>query len=512
MPSPFTVFLPFSGEQHTQRIVDQLRESALVDSICLLSTDTAGAGLEGCTRLAVSSLYAARTLHTIAARAATPYALLVLHDTAIEFGEFALERMLGVAERTASGLVYSDYHDLAGDRRLAHPVIEYQPGSLRDDFNFGSVLCFDAKALKAAAAATRSPRYEFAGLYSLILALSRRHPITRIAESLYGKAEQDVRKSGEKQFDYVDPKQRATQIEMECAITEHLKRIGAWLKPRFKSINLDEGRFDHEASVIIPVKNRVKTIGDAVASALKQQADFPFNVIVVDNHSTDGTTDLLRALAEKDSRLVHLIPARQDLLIGGCWDEAVMHPACGRFAVQLDSDDLYRDETTLRQVVEVFRREHCAMVVGSYRMTNFNLEEIPPGVVDHREWTPENGPNNALRINGLGAPRAFYTPLLRRVKLPNVSYGEDYSVVLAISREFKVGRIYEPIYLVRRWEGNSDADLDVARQNAFNFYKDKLRTFELIARQRLNRRPALAAKPKRGARRPGRRKTARARR
>jgi glycosyltransferase involved in cell wall biosynthesis len=325
------------------------------------------------------------------------------------------------------------------------------------------------------------------------MAVSRTHPITRVGEHLYGKVELDVRKSDQKQFDYVDPKNRAVQLEMEAAVTEHLKQIGAWLKPKFKAPNLDEGEFANEASVTIPVRNRVKTVSDAVASVLKQKTTFPFNLIVVDNHSTDGTTDLLRSFAEKDKRMVHVIPQRQDLLIGGCWNEGVHHPACGRFAVQLDSDDIYKDEHTLQKIVDAFRREQCAMVIGSYRMTNFNLEEIPPGVIDHKEWTPDNGRNNALRINGLGAPRAFYTPILRRIKLPNSSYGEDYAAVLAVSREYQIGRIYEPIYLCRRWEGNSDAGIDVAKQNAFNFYKDKLRTFEILARQRLNQRLKKAA-------------------
>jgi glycosyltransferase involved in cell wall biosynthesis len=311
--------------------------------------------------------------------------------------------------------------------------------------------------------------------------------MTRVGEHLYGKVEQDVRKSDQKQFDYVDPKNRAVQIEMEAAATEHLKRVGAWLKPRFKTPNLDEAAFQTEASVIIPVKNRVKTVGDAVSSVLKQKTTFRFNLIVVDNHSTDGTTDLLRSFAQKDKRMIHVIPERQDLLIGGCWNEAIMHPACGRFAVQLDSDDIYKDENTLQTVVDAFHREKSAAVIGSYRMTNFKLEEIPPGVIDHKEWTPENGRNNALRIHGLGAPRAYYTPIIRRIKFPNVSYGEDYAAVLAVCRDYQIARIYEPIYLCRRWEGNSDAGIDVAKQNAFNSYKDKLRTFELLARQRMNR-------------------------
>jgi len=271
---------------------------------------------------------------------------------------------------------------------------------------------------------------------------------------------------------------------MEQVATDHLAKIGALLKPPFKPVNLDEGDFDVDASVIIPVRNRVKTIGDAVSSVLKQSAPFKFNLIVIDNHSTDGTGDLLRQFAKNDARVIHLIPDRNDLGIGGCWNEGVHHARCGRFAVQLDSDDLYKDQTTLARIVEVFRVQKCAMVIGSYQMTNFKLEDIPPGVIDHKEWTDDNGPNNALRINGLGAPRAFFTPLLRQVKIPNVSYGEDYAVGLRISREYRIGRIYDPIYLCRRWEGNSDADLDVARVNTYNAYKDRLRSIEIAARQR----------------------------
>jgi hypothetical protein len=513
MSRPVTAFLPYGGHDHTRRTIDQLKQSPLVESICLLSTDSAGAAPSGCERLAVESLYGSRTMQAIAAKAATPYTLLVIHDTTIEFGQFCLERLLTVAQLTGSGMVYSDYHDIQDGKRVSHPVIEYQAGSLRDDFNFGSALFFDTTAFKVAANAGRRQGFEYAGLYSLRLALSRTHALTRIGEHLYGKAEQDVRKSDVKQFDYVDPKNRAVQIEMERAVTEHLKQVDAWLKPKFKTANVDEGEFVNVASVIIPVKNRVNTVADAVRSVLKQQTSFPFNLIVIDNHSTDGTTDLLRSLAAEDRRLLHVIPERQDLLIGGCWNEGVHHPSCGRFAVQLDSDDIYKDEHTLQTVVDAFRREKCGMVIGSYRMTNFKLEEIPPGVIDHKEWTPENGRNNALRINGLGAPRAFYTPILRRIKLPNVSYGEDYAAVLAVSREYQIGRIYEPIYLCRRWEGNSDAGIDVAKQNAFNFYKDKLRTFELVARQRLNARPGAPAPASRKARSPKRKgRTSKARR
>ncbi len=489
MTKPITVYLPYSGQEHTRRTIDQLLQSPLVERVCLLTTSSIGKIPAGCGRLVVDALYASRTMRMIAQNSTTPYTLLIIHDTTIEFGQFALDRLLSVAGLTGSGMVYSDYHDIQGGQRISHPVIEYQAGSIRDDFNFGSVLFFDTKAFKAAASQRRN--FQHAGLYSLRLGVSRLRPLTRVVEHLYGKVELDVRKSDQKQFDYVDPKNRAVQIEMEEAATEHLQKVGAWLKPRFKAPDLDKVAFVHEASVIIPVRNRVKTVGDAVRSVLMQQAPFSFNLIVVDNHSTDGTTDLLRSIAQKDRRVVHVIPERQDLLIGGCWNEAIMHPACGRFSIQLDSDDIYKDETTLRKIVEVFHREKCAAVIGSYRMTNFNLEEIPPGIIDHREWTPDNGRNNALRIHGLGAPRAYYTPIIRGILFPNVSYGEDYAAVLAVCRQYQIARIYEPIYLCRRWEGNSDAGIDVAKQNAFNFYKDKLRTFELLARQRLNK----AAKP-----------------
>jgi glycosyltransferase involved in cell wall biosynthesis len=340
--------------------------------------------------------------------------------------------------------------------------------------------------MREAATELRKSTSTFAGWYSLRLAIARRSRIVRVGEFLYGKTEGDARRSGEKLFDYVDPRNRQVQVEMEEAATFHLKKIGAYLKPPFAPVRFAPRREGAEASIIIPVRNRVKTIADAIESVLRQQADFPFNCFVVDNHSTDGTTDIVRGFAERDSRVRHLIPLRRDLGIGGCWNEAAFHPECGRFAVQLDSDDLYRDESTLQRVIETFYRERCAMVIGSYQMTDFQLQELPPGVIDHREWSDENGPNNALRINGLGAPRAFYTPVLRRIRIPNVSYGEDYALGLAISRDYRIGRIYEPIYLCRRWEGNTDADLDIPRQNAHNHYKDSLRTFELRARQRKN--------------------------
>ncbi len=484
---PITAFLPYTGEPFTRETVEFLRKSGLVERVVLLAVGEDLPNIEGCLSVPVASLHGSKTMAVLAKQTKTPYALLLLHDTQIDFGQFGIERFLRVAEETGAGMVFADYFDMKEGKRTPHPVIEYQSGSLRDDFNFGSVVLLRSAGVKRAAADLKGGKLVFAGWYALRLALSRRAPLVRVGEFLYSKVESDVRKSGERLFDYVDPKNRQVQIEMERAVTGHLKKIGAYLKPGFAKIKLDEGEFPVEASVIIPVKNRTKTVGEAVESVLKQQTTFPFNVIVVDNHSTDGTTDVLRALAARDSRVLHVIPERLDLGIGGCWNEGAHHGRCGRFAVQLDSDDLYKDGTTLQRVVDTFKRERCAMVIGSYQMTNFALEPIPPGVIEHREWTPANGRNNALRINGLGAPRAFYTPVLRKIKIPNVSYGEDYALGLAISREFQIGRIYEPIYLCRRWEGNSDADLDVNRLNGFNFYKDKIRTFEVMARIKKNR-------------------------
>jgi glycosyltransferase involved in cell wall biosynthesis len=329
--------------------------------------------------------------------------------------------------------------------------------------------------------------FQFAGLYDLRLKVSQENSLVHIPEMLYTEVEPDMRKSGEKQFDYVDPRNRAVQIEMEAACTIHLKDVKAFLKPLFRKITFEEGTFEYEASVIIPVKNRVKTLGDAISSVLTQKTSFKFNLIVIDNHSNDGTSEVIDSFASKDNRVVHLIPERKDLGIGGCWNEGVFHDSCGRFAIQLDSDDIYIDDTVISRVVEAFYKQQCAMVVGSYKMVNFKLEEIPPGLIDHKEWTPENGRNNALRINGLGAPRAFYTPVLRSIRVPNVSYGEDYAVGLAISRHYQIGRIMEPLYLCRRWDENSDASLDVNRMNSHNFYKDKIRTIEFLARKQLIR-------------------------
>jgi Glycosyl transferase family 2 len=483
-----TYVLPYSGQEYTKATARSLIASGTVGRVILLTTDASAPEIGDCETMIVDGLYSSATMHAFGSAVQTPYVILQIHDTAMEFGQFALERLVSVAEATGTGFVYSDYFDMKGGKRSPHPLNDYQPGSIRDDFDFGSLLLIDTGLMKAAAGGTKKSQYRFAGLYELRLWIARRQIPVRIGEFLYTRIERDVRKSGEKQFDYVDPKNRAVQVEMEQVATHHLKQIGAYLEPVFTEVNMDEHDFSTEASVIIPVRNRVRTIADAVQTVLRQKAPFPYNLIVVDNHSSDGTTDILKEFAAKNSNVIHVVPEREDLGIGGCWNEAVHHPACGRFAVQLDSDDLYRDETTLRRIVETFRREKCAMVVGTYQMVNFDLQEIPPGIIDHREWSPDNGRNNALRINGLGAPRAFYTPLLRSIKVPNVSYGEDYAVGLAVSRDYQIGRIYEPVYLCRRWEGNSDADLEIGKLNTYNAYKDKIRTLEILARQRKNAR------------------------
>ena len=480
-------FVPYSGNEFTRTTVEHLRRSGCVDKIFLLAV-TSETNIAGCQTLEVDSVTSSRTIKLILQNAAGAHALLVVHDIPMDFAQYGVQRMHQVVASGAA-MVFSDYYDMNKQaKRTAHASIDYQLGSIRDDFNFGSVLMFNDNALREAAGHLNGADHKFAGLYNLRLSASRYGPIVRIPEFLYSKIETDSRKSGEKQFDYVDPRNRAVQVEMEQVATDHLKKIGAYLKPEFKPVEFDRHEhFEAEASVIIPVRNREKTIADAVGSVLKQKAQFPFNVVIVDNHSTDGTTKALREYAKKDPRVVHVIPERTDLGIGGCWTEAVHHAKCGRFAVQLDSDDLYKDEDTLSKVVSVFRKEKCACVVGSYQMTNFDLQEIPPGVIDHKEWTPDNGRNNALRINGLGAPRAFYTPLLRKVNVPNVSYGEDYAVMLMLSRDYQIGRIYEAIYLCRRWEGNTDADLDINKYNTFNTYKDRLRTIEVLARQTKNK-------------------------
>ena len=433
----------------------------------------------GVTILSGVSLRSTQTLRSIAEAASEKFILIYTKDQPLEMGLFALDRFIAVADDTKADMLYADHLELIDGQRRKHPLIECQAGALRDDFDFGSVLVFRTSSFRRAVRAMEND-YEWGALYDLRLRMKK---IVHVNEYLYTEVETDTRKSGEKQFDYVDPKNRAVQIEMEQICTEHLKRIGAYLEPKFKDVEFTGG-FPVTASVVIPVYNRVRTVKDAVESALSQKCDFPFNVIVVDNHSTDGTTKLLEEIAAKDARLIHIVPAKYDLGIGGCWNLAVHDKACGEFAVQLDSDDVYSGTDTLAKIVSAFREQNCAMAVGTYQMTDFDMQPIPPGVIDHREWTEDNGRNNALRVNGLGAPRAFWTPLLRTINLPNTSYGEDYALGLRISREYRIGRIYDVLYCCRRWEGNSDAALDIERVNANNLYKDRIRTWELAARMK----------------------------
>lgn len=466
-----TAFIPFVDEQQAAQTEANLHESKLVPKIVRLGADM--------------PVTASSTMNFIADNAGdNPYILLYTKTNTLVPGYFALERLVRLAEDSGAGMLYSDYYTVVDGVQKNAPVIDYQAGSLRDDFNFGSLLFFRTADFRIAAEGIDRD-YKAAGLYDLRLRLSRIAPIVHVNEYLYQDVTTDNRRSGEKIFDYVDPKNRSVQIEMEEACTAHLKAVDGYLAPEFEPVEFGEDKFEFEASVVIPVRNRVRTIRDALRSALNQQTDFPFNVIVVDNHSTDGTTEAIEEFAS-DPRLIHIKPERTDLGIGGCWNMAVEHPKCGKFAIQLDSDDVYSGPDTLAKIVKAFYDQNCAMVVGTYMLTDIDCNPIPPGVIDHKEWTPDNGRNNALRINGLGAPRAFYTPMLRKIHVPNTSYGEDYALGLAFSRHHQIGRIYDVLYFCRRWEDNSDAALDTAKMNANNLYKDRIRTWELQARQALN--------------------------
>lgn len=469
----------------------QSQEETVIRHIYLLTKEANQAHVvlpEGVSFLQIETLLSSQTMRLIAEKSSAPYTLLLLKPTALSLGYQAIERFVQVAEQTQAAMVYADHYSEAAGQRKPHPVIDYQAGSLRDDFDFGSLVLLRTTDLKAYATTMGQSNYHYAGWFELRLYLSRVGVLFHLNEYLYAEKEDDLRLSGEKQFDYVNPRNRDVQIEMEYAATEHLRLIDGLVNMNeYETPDFQATSFQHEASVIIPVFNREKTIKDAVQSALKQTTNFEYNVIVVDNHSTDGTTAILQQLAKENERLVHLQPNRRDLGIGGCWNYAINSEACGRFAVQLDSDDLYSSENTLQRIVNAFYEQKAGMVIGAYRMCDFELKTLPPGIIDHREWTGENGANNALRINGLGAPRAFYTPLARAIKFPNTSYGEDYAMGLAFSRQFRIGRIYDELYLCRRWGGNSDAALSIERVNANNLYKDRLRTIELVARQAKNR-------------------------
>ena len=423
-----------------------------------------------------------KSVKQVADAADTEYTLIYTRQTELSWVRFGLERLEQIASDSGAAMIYADHFD----GEAPAPVIDYQQGSLRDDFDFGGVQLYRTSALKEAAS-KMDAECEFAGLYDLRLRVSEIGPLVHVNEFLYYELETDRRKSGEKLFDYVDPRNRGVQVEMEAACTAHLKRIGGYLEPKFKEVDLNSVPFEVEASVVIPCRNRVKTIGDALRSALSQETDFPYNVIVVDDNSTDGTVDVIKSFLD-DPKRIYIAQDKTYHAIGGNWNAALHHPRCGRFALQLDSDDMYSGSDTVQKFVDAFREQGCAMVVGTYRITDFDLNELPPGIIDHREWTPDNGRNNALRINGLGAPRGFWTPLLREINFPTTKYGEDYAVALRVSREYRIGRIYDVMYNCRRWGGNSDGALDIEAVNRNNLYKDRIRTWELQARIALNSR------------------------
>ena len=478
MKEHLDIFVPAVDDEWAESLKEQVLTSTLVQNV-----------------YRVESIRSSDALRQIADQTQAAYVALIVKDTALELGEGALERLVKVASDSGAAMVYADRYERKEDDgkwvENRHPVIDYQLGSIRDDFDFGALWLVRGEWLRQWAHESVNMHYIYGGLYDLRLYLSRQGELLHLNELLYTEVERDMRASGEKQFDYVNPANRDVQIEMEQVATRHLEAIGALVDTNnLLAVDYNEQAFDIEASVIIPVYNRAKTIADAVKSALEQETSFAYNVIVVDNHSTDGTSDILSQLSTLNSQLVVLVPERHDLGIGGCWNEAVNDARCGRFAVQLDSDDLYSSPKTLQTIVDAFYKQKAAMIVGSYRMCDFDLNTLPPGLIAHKEWTDENGPNNALRINGLGAPRAFFTPLLREVQLPNTSYGEDYAMGLWFSRNYRIGRIYDELYLCRRWGGNSDAALSVDRVNANNLYKDRLRTLEIKARQAKNTQPS----------------------
>lgn len=462
-------FLPYINPEQYKQLCDNLKEDGALISFHAIK----------------QSIYQTTILKQIAQKATAPYILLITKATPLQLHYLALQRLVQIAKDTKAAMLYADHYQRKNNQVVKAPVIDYQQGSLRDDFNFGSVLFFDTAAFKNSVLAINT-NYQYAALYALRLTLSRQSKLLRVNEYLYTEIEEDQRLSGEKQFDYVDPRNLMRQKEMEQACTQHLKAIGGYLKPIFKEVNLQSEHFQYEASVIIPVKNRAATIEAAIQSVLQQETSFKFNIIVIDNHSTDGTTEKI-AQYKNNERVIHLIPKPNNLGIGGCWNYGIRHAMCGKFAVQLDSDDLYSSKHTLQTIVNAFYQQQCAMVIGTYRMTDFELNTLPPGIIDHKEWTPNNGRNNALRINGLGAPRAFYTPIVREIGFPNTSYGEDYAMALRISQHYQIGRIYDVLYLCRRWGGNSDAALNIEQVNTNNFYKDRIRTWELQARIKLNK-------------------------
>jgi hypothetical protein len=485
MMKPFTMVISHSPTPFFEKILLCVSKSDLIDRVLIISQEPVHLKIPKCRVLVTGSLLSHETLSLILGEVRTKYLLLFPRSRQISIEPEALEKLLEKAEFTKAGVVYSDYYDEGNHGKAIHPLCDYQPGSVRDDFDFGALVLFSVAAVRRAMREYGViSGMKFAGLYDLRLKVSIDHPVDHLREPFYSIIETVEPSASEKIFAYVDPRNEAAQREMEIVFTDYLKKIGAYLPPRrFKEVEETTKSFSVEASVIIPVLNRRETIAEAVKSALSQETDFPFNIIVVDNHSTDGTTGVLSDLRRQYFRLKHIVPKGTDLGIGGCWNEAIRDEACGRYAVQLDSDDLYSGSNTLQKMVDMLRQGSYGMVIGSYTLVNSKLEEIPPGLVNHREWTDENGRNNALRINGLGAPRAFNTSLMRSIGFLNVSYGEDYAAALRVSREYRIGRIYESLYLCRRWSGNTDAVLSIEKANQNNAFKDKIRTDEILARQ-----------------------------
>jgi GT2 family glycosyltransferase len=484
-----TVVAPYNPGPFFEKTLFSLTRSETVECVMIVSQQLFDPKIPGSRVLVAGSVLSHKALSQILSKIRTKYLLFLLGVQKILIEPEAVERILGKAESTKAGLVYSDFYDESKHGKTHHPLNDYQPGSVRDDFGFGAMVLYSVPAIrKVLKKYGLIPDVESAGLYDLRLKISIDHSLYHLREPLYSMIEGDEPSGTEKLFAYLNPRNEAIQKEMEAVFTDYLKKIGAYLPPdHLRKVEQSSESFPVEASVIIPVRNRKETIAEAIKSALSQKTDFPFNIIVVDNHSTDGTTAVLSGLAKRYSNLRHIIPKRTDLGIGGCWDEALQHEACGRFAVQLDSDDLYSSSRALQKMVDVLRQGNYAMVIGSYTLVDSRLKEIPSGLIDHREWTNENGHNNALRINGLGAPRAFNTDLMRKIGFLNVSYGEDYAAALRICREYRIGRIYESLYLCRRWSGNTDAALGIEERNRNNTFKDKLRTAEILARQKMNR-------------------------
>ncbi len=482
-----TIVLPYRPGAFFEKSLDLLRKSTLVERVVIVSEVPVRFKKERCQLFVGKPVSSSHTLERILSGIQTKYLFLFSNDSPFSVAPHCLERLIQRAESAKVGMLYSDFYDEDETGKTLHPLNDYQLGSVREDFDFGAMVLYSIRAIRKILKKYGPTRdAKFASLYDLRLKVSIDHSVHHLREPLYSVIETHPSAHG-KLFAYVDPRHRAGQKEMEIVFTDYLKKIGAYLQARqLREVEESRKPFAVEASIVIPVRNRKKTIADALGSALSQKTDFRFNIVVVDNHSTDGTTAMLYDFARKYSALKHVVPKRMDLGIGGCWNEALRNDACGRYAVQLDSDDLYCSPHTLQKIVDLLRQGHYAMVIGSYTLVDSRLKKIPPGLINHREWTDENGHNNALRINGLGAPRAFNTDLMRKIRFLNVSYGEDYSAALRICREYRIGRVYESLYLCRRWSDNTDAALSIEESNRNDVFKDKIRTVEILARQKLN--------------------------